>query len=387
MKRTLLAALLLLLAHAAFAQSYTGQSKNYISTGMPILLIAPDAVASAMGDAGVASTPDAYSAHWNNAKYAFINNKGGISTTYTPWLRNLGLSDMNLLYLAGYYGINNRSTLAASLTYFSLGDIQHTDEEGTDQGTFMPNEFAFDVTYAMKLSDNLSLGASGRYIRDDLTNGQDVERQTTKAANSLAADVGLYYQKDIDQKQTMAAGVNISNLGSKLSYSDDDTQNEFLPANLRFGGRYTYNADDFNKISVLLDFNKLLVPTPPQLNEETGEYEGKYENMADYRSTGSIQGVFNSFMDAPGGFKEEFSEIALSVGAEYWYANTFAARAGYFYEHENKGGRKYITLGIGMKYNIFVFDLAYLIPTSDFSNNPLANTIRISLALNFAKSK
>ncbi len=354
---------------------------------MPILLIAPDAVASAMGDAGVASTPDAYSAHWNNAKYAFINNKGGISTTYTPWLRNLGLSDMNLLYLAGYYGINNRSTLAASLTYFSLGDIQHTDEEGTDQGTFMPNEFAFDVTYAMKLSDNLSLGASGRYIRDDLTNGQDVERQTTKAANSLAADVGLYYQKDIDQKQTMAAGVNISNLGSKLSYSDDDTQNEFLPANLRFGGRYTYNADDFNKISVLLDFNKLLVPTPPQLNEETGEYEGKYENMADYRSTGSIQGVFNSFMDAPGGFKEEFSEIALSVGAEYWYANTFAARAGYFYEHENKGGRKYITLGIGMKYNIFVFDLAYLIPTSDFSNNPLANTIRISLALNFAKSK
>ena len=387
MKRTLLAALLLLLAHAAFAQSYTGQSKNYISTGMPILLIAPDAVASAMGDAGVASTPDAYSAHWNNAKYAFINNKGGISTTYTPWLRNLGLSDMNLLYLAGYYSINNRSAMAASLTYFSLGDIQHTDEEGTDQGTFMPNEFAFDVTYAMKLSDNLSLGASGRYIRDDLTNGQDVERQTTKAANSLAADVGLYYQKDIDQKQTMAAGVNISNLGSKLSYSDDDTQNEFLPANLRFGGRYTYNADDFNKISVLLDFNKLLVPTPPQLNEETGEYEGKYENMADYRSTGSIQGVFNSFMDAPGGFKEELSEIALSVGAEYWYANTFAARAGYFYEHENKGGRKYITLGIGMKYNIFVFDLAYLIPTSDFSNNPLANTIRISLALNFAKSK
>ena len=185
----------------------------------------------------------------------------------------------------------------------------------------------------------------------------------------------------------MAAGVHISNLGSKLSYSDDDTQNEFLPANLRFGGRYTYHADDFNKVSVLLDFNKLLVPTPPQLNEETGEYEGKYENLADYRSTGSIQGVFNSFMDAPGGFKEELSEIALSIGAEYWYANTFAVRGGYFFEHENKGGRKYITLGLGLKYNIFVFDLAYLIPTADFSNNPLANTIRISLALNFAKSK
>ena len=387
MKRTLLAAILILFTHAVCAQSYTGQSKNYISTGMPILLIAPDAVSSAMGDAGVASTPDAYSAHWNNAKYAFIDNKGGISTTYTPWLRNLGLSDMNLLYLAGYYSINSRNTVAAALTYFSLGDIQHTDEEGTDQGTFMPNEFAFDVTYAMKLSDNLSLGATGRYIRDDLTNGQDVERQTTKAANSLAADVGLYYQKDLDQKQSMAAGVHISNLGSKLSYSDDDTQNEFLPANLRFGGRYTYHADDFNKVSVLLDFNKLLVPTPPQLNEETGEYEGKYENLADYRSTGSIQGVFNSFMDAPGGFKEELSEIALSIGAEYWYANTFAVRGGYFFEHENKGGRKYITLGLGLKYNIFVFDLAYLIPTADFSNNPLANTIRISLALNFAKSK
>lgn len=394
MKKILATITLLLLAGAAMAQqatpkastNYTGGNKNYISTGMPILLIAPDAVSAGMGDVGVATNPDVYSAHWNNAKYAFIDNKSGIGLTYTPWLRNLGLSDMNLLYLAGYYKINNSSAIAAGLTYFTLGDIQHTDEEGADKGTFMPNEFAIDVTYSMKISDNLSLGASGRFIRDDLTNGQDIENQSTKAANALAADIGLYYQQDIDQKQSFAAGAHISNLGSKLSYSDDDTQNEFLPANFRFGGRYTYDADEYNKINVMVDFNKLLVPTPPTVNED-GDVIGYYENMADYRSTGSIAGVFNSFHDAPGGFKEELSEITLSLGAEYWYANTFAVRAGYFYESANKGGRKYITLGGGVKYNMFVIDLAYLIPTTSFGNNPLSNTIRISLALNLANTK
>lgn len=394
MKKILATITLLLVAGAVMAQqattksstNYTGGNKNYISTGMPILLIAPDAVSAGMGDVGVASTPDVYSTHWNNAKYAFIEDKSGIGLTYTPWLRNLGLSDMNLLYLSGYYKISSRSAFAAGLTYFTLGDIQHTDEEGADKGTFMPNEFAIDATYSMMISDNLSLGATGRFIRDDLTNGQDIENQSTKAANALAADIGLYYQRAIDKKQSFAAGAHISNLGSKLSYSDDDTQNEFLPANFRFGGRYTYDADDYNKINVMVDFNKLLVPTPPTVNED-GEVVGYYESMADYRSTGSIAGAFNSFHDAPGGFKEEISEITLSLGAEYWYANTFAVRAGYFYESANKGGRKYITLGGGVKYNMFVIDLAYLIPTTSFGNNPLSNTVRISLALNFANTK
>ena len=395
-KRIIAAALAALLASTGtlnaqtYIQNFTGQNKNYISTGMPILLIAPDGVASALGDAGAASTPDANSAHWNNAKFAFIENDMGISTTYTPWLRHLQVADMNLLYLAGYKRINDRSTVASSLTYFSLGEIQSTNGEGINQGLINPNEFAFDVTYAMKLADNLSLGATGRYIRSDLTNGMSIDDgsgfTTTKAANSLAADIGLYFQQDIDRRQAFAAGLNISNLGAKLSYSDDDTDKEFLPANLRLGGRYTYEPDNYNKINVLLDVNKLLVPTPPYTDDDGVTY-GRYQNMAEYNRLGSIQGVINSFYDAPGGWREELTELQLSLGAEYWYEETFAARLGYFWEHENKGGRQYATVGLGIKYNVVLVDFSYLIPTTEFSSNPLANTIRISVTLNMGKDK
>ena len=390
-KQILLAAALLLAfgtLHAqqkATVESFLGQH-NYISTGMPILLIAPDGVASAMGDAGAASTPDAYSTHWNNAKFAFVDNDLGISTTYTPWLRNLGVSDMNFLYLGAYKRINSRSTAAASLTYFSLGELQHTGEDGEDQGTFMPNEFAFDVSYAMKLSEYFSLGASGRFMRSDLTNGMDVEQQSTKAAKGLSADVGIYYQQEVDKGQEVAAGLSITNLGSKLRYSDDNTQAEFLPANLRIGGRYSYEIDNYNKITALLDFNKLLVPTPPYIDED-GEVYGRYESIVDYRQTGAMQGAIYSFFDAPGGFKEELAEVSISAGAEYWYANTFAVRAGHFYEAKTKGGRQYATVGLGLKYNAFIFDFAYLIPTTNFNTNPLANTMRISLSVNFGKNK
>lgn len=384
-----------LLSTSLWAQSnnqsnYAGQSKNYISTGMPILLVAPDAISSAMGDAGVASNPDANSTHWNNAKFAFVEDKMGFTTTYTPWLRKLGVSDMNLLYLGGYRQINGRSTIAASLTYFSLGELNHTDESGEDRGTFFPNEFAFDVTYAMKLGDNLSLGATGRFIRDDLTQGLDVQGQTTKAANALAADIGLYYQTTVDQHQSVAAGAHISNLGSKLRYSDDDTESEFLPANFRIGGRYTFEPDQYNKINVLVDLNKLLVPTPPvQVENEDGtiSYRGKYENMADYNMTGSIQGAINSFFDAPGGIAEEISEFNLAIGAEYWYQETFAGRIGYFFEPDSKGGRQYLTLGMGVRYNFLNFDFSYLLPTTLLANNPLANTIRISISANFGVKK
>ncbi|MBP5535885.1 MAG: type IX secretion system outer membrane channel protein PorV [Bacteroidales bacterium] len=394
MKKSILLALLTVIAVTGRVSAqdddnvnlYTGQTHNFISTGIPILLTTPDAVGGAMGDAGVASEPDAYSAHWNNAKFAFIENNMGVSTTYTPWLRNLGTYDMNLLYLGAYRRINNRSTLAAALTYFSLGEISNTDNEGKELGIFQPNEFAFDVTYAMKLNDNLSLGATGRFVRSDLTNGMDVDGQTTKAANGLAADVGIYYHTDIDSRQQFALGAHISNLGSKLSYSDEDTQKEFLPANLRIGGRYTFKPDDYNKINILLDINKLLVPTPPKTVGDS-TYSTFYRNMTEYRNTGAMLGAIQSFYDAPGGIGEEFRELQLSLGAEYWYANTFAARAGYFFEHETKGGRQYLTVGGGIRYNIFTFDLAYLIPTTRFSQNPLTNTVRISLTMNFAKSK
>ena len=392
-KRSLALIVALGFVGAAAAQTpagLTGQTKNYISTGMPILLIAPDAVSGAMGDVGAATMPDAYSAHWNNAKYAFIENDFGLSTTYTPWLRNLNVGDMNLLYLGGYKRINKRSTMGLSLTYFSLGEIQSTDAEGNNKGVMNPNEFAADGTYAMQINEQLSLGATVRFIRSDLTNGQNISDGsgyvTTKPAQSIAADLGMYWEHPIDANQEVAIGAFISNLGAKMSYSDDDTKKEFLPANLRIGGRYTNEIDDFNKISLMLDINKLLVPTPPKtIGDST--YSQYYRNMTEYYNTGVMKGVFQSFYDAPGGIGEELRELQVSAGAEYWYKNTLAARAGYFYEHSTKGGRQYATVGFGLRYNIMQVDFAYLIPTTSFSSNPLANTIRISLTINFAKKK
>ena len=395
MKKLTFLTLLMALGGMLSAQSsWIGQdasNKNYISTGMPIMLIAPDAVSAALGDAGVASTPDAYSAHWNNAKFAFIENQAGVSTTYTPWLRKLKVGDMNLFYLGGYYRINDRSTAAASLTYFTLGDIDMTDIDGQKINTLHPNEFAIDATYALKLSDNLSLGATGRYMRSDLTNGQTISdgsgNTATQAAISIAADIGLYYQQGIDKSQEYAIGAFISNLGAKLSYSNDDNDKEFLPANLRLGGRYTNRIDEYNKISVLLDFNKLLVPTPPYTKDGV-TYPSRFANdYTEYNNIGVIQGAIQSFYDAPGGFAEELHEIQISAGAEYWYAETFAFRAGYFYEHETKGGRQYATVGFGIRYNYFSGDFAYLIPTTTVSTNSLANTIRISIGLDMKPTK
>lgn len=385
----LIAALCLCSAAQAQYSGYntaTGQTNNYISTGMPILQIAPDAISGALGDAGAAYEPNAYSAHWNNAKLAFAPIDMSISTTYTPWLRKLD-SEMNFLYLGAYKRINKRSTAGVSLTYFTMGKIQHMNNEGASLGEFQPNEFALDGSYAMKLSDRMALGATIRYIHSDLTQGLDVEDQTTKAANALAADVGLYYEQDIDRQQKIAFALTLSNLGSKLSYSDDDTENEFLPANLRLGGRYTYEIDDYNKVNFLLDLNKLMVPTPPLYNATDSTWEGHYANMADYNSTSSVQGMLSSFFDAPGGLKEELHEVSLSAGAEYWYSDIIAARLGYFYEHKTKGARQYLTLGFGLRYKTMAFDFSYLIPTTSFSTNPLANTLRVSLTFNLDKKK
>jgi hypothetical protein len=378
MKKLTLLTLLIALGTGLWAQS---GNQNYISTGMPILLISPDAVSSGMGDVGAATTPDAYSAHWNNAKFAFTEDTFGVSTTFIPWLRNLNVGDMNLLYLGGYYKLGNRGTVAASLTYFSLGDIDMTDNEGMKVMVLHPNEFAFDLTYALKITDNLSLGASGRFMRSDLTNGQTINdgsgNSETHAANSLAADIGLYYQKPIDKEQEIAFGAFISNLGAKLSYSDANNNKEFLPSNLRLGGRYTNEIDEHNKISVMLDLNKLLVPTP---KFRTYSVDG-IQSLQEYNNISTMAGVFQSFSDAPGGMSEELQEIQLSAGAEYWYEEFLAVRAGYFYEHVNKGGRQYATVGIGLRYNIFSFDFSYLIPTTKLSTNPLSNTIRIQLSM------
>lgn len=386
MKKILLVVAILLLSNSIFAQldnnnlaidELSGKvidGNRIISTGVPLLIIAPDARSGAMGDVGVASTPDANSLHWNAAKLAFMQNQTGVSFTYSPWLREL-VSDIELLYLGGYYKVNERSTLGASLTYFSLGAIDFFDQEGMATGTYKPNEFAMDLAYTMKLNENFAISLTGRYIRSDLTQGQNVGTTQTHAANAGAADLGLYYQKAIKavRPSEYALGLQISNLGSKISYSDN-MDSEFLPANLRLGGRYTTQLDQFNEISIMMDFNKLLVPTPPVYNDSTGAiFAGMDPNV------GVFQGAIQSFYDAPNGFKEEIQEISLSIGAEYWYNKVLALRAGYFYEAKNKGARQYLTLGAGIKYNVMGLDISYLIATSALNNNPLKNTLRVGL--------
>lgn len=386
MKKTLIAILLATFASTGFAQLnnpnanvdwLTGKVENgnrIISTGVPLLLIAPDSRAGAMGDVGAASKPDANSIHWNAAKLSFMEKQAGLTFTYSPWLREI-VSDIKLMYLSGYYRLDERNTLGASLTYFSLGSIDFFSEDGQATGTYKPNEFAFDVAYSMKLSENLSMSLTGRYIRSDLTQGQNVGTTSTHAANAGAADLGLYYQNKInlEMPSEYAFGVQISNLGSKISYSDN-MESSFLPANLRIGGRYSMDFDQFNNLSVMADFNKLLVPTPPVYDNEGNIFAGKDPNV------GVLQGAIQSFYDAPNGLKEELQEISMSLGLEYWYNKILAVRAGYFYEAKNKGARKYLTLGAGLRYNVMGLDISYLISTSSLNNNPLKNTLRVSLS-------
>ncbi|MBR1769587.1 MAG: type IX secretion system outer membrane channel protein PorV [Bacteroidales bacterium] len=257
-----------------------------ISTGVPLLLIAPDSRSGAMGDIGVASTPDAYSNHWNAAKLPFAEKQFSVALTYSPWLREIA-SDINLTYLAGYYKLNELSAIGASLTYFSLGSIDFFNTEGLSTGTYNPNEFSFDVSYSLKLSDNFAASVTGRYIRSDLTQGQVVNNNSTHAASAVSADIGLYYQKDVlsDKPVQYALGLQISNLGNKISYSDN-LESSFLPANLRLGGRYTYTMDQFNKVSFMMDLNKLLVPTPPVRDTANEVYKGYEDNV------GVLTGVF-----------------------------------------------------------------------------------------------
>jgi len=340
---------------------------NIVSTGVPFLMIAPDARAGAMGDAGVSSSPDIYSMHWNPAKYAFIENDMGIGISYSPWLKNL-VPDLNLYSLNFYKRIDDRQTFAASLLYFSLGDVNFTDIDGYNVGTFRPNEFSFDMAYARKLSENFSASIAGRFIYSALTQGQAVQGVETKAGVSIAADISIYWRKEIRISRTEAVfafGVNISNIGSKISYTSD--RKEFIPTNLRFGPSLMLELDNYNSITFMFDVNKLLVPTP------------NGDAIPDDISV--IGGIFKSFTDAPGGFSEEIKELQLSFGVEYWYDKQFAIRAGYFYENELKGNRKFFTLGAGLKYNVFGLDFSYLIPTAQ--QHPLESTLRFSLLLDF----
>lgn len=356
----------------------TTSGANTITTAVPFLSITPDSRAGGMGDAGVGTTPDLSSQHWNPAKYAFMESEMGVSLSYSPWLRAL-VDDMNLAYLVGYKKIDDVQTISSSLRYFSLGDIMFTSDFGEFMGQQSPNEFAIDLGYSRMLSEVFSGSVAIRYIRSDLTGGQLINGVESKAGNSYAADVAFYYYNEFRANRRdniFSAGINIQNIGAKISYTDGEVK-DFIPTMLKLGAAYTTEADQYNKFTFTVEANKLLVPTPPK--DTTLFEEGAVIYPGGINSDKSvIAGIFSSFGDAPGGMKEELQEINFSAGVEYWYNNQFALRAGYFYEHENKGNRKFLTAGAGFRMNVFALDFSYLLPTQ--RNHPLENTLRFTLS-------
>lgn len=347
-----------------------------ITTAVPFLRISPDARSGAMGDVGIALSPDANAQYWNVGKIAASDKKAGLSVTYTPWLKEL-VPDVFLGYIAGYvkFGEENNQAISGSLRYFNLGNIDYRDESNNPNGSGKPREFALDLGYSRRLSTELSLGIALRYINSNIAAGAN-DFTTYRPANAFGADVGLYYSKtqeiSDEQSGTFSAGAIISNLGSRITYSQQER--DFLPANLGIGAAYTYKIDHYNKITGALDLNKSLVPAPLWKTDSNGD---PYQDPQ--RDKTVISGVFSSFKDAPPGFG-----TTISVGAEYLYQDQFAVRAGYFYENKDNGNRKYLTVGLGVKYNVFGLNFSYLIPSgSSTARNPLSNTLRFSLLFDF----
>ena len=348
--------------------------RNVITTAAPFLLITPDSRAAGMGDIGVATSADANSIHWNPAKLAFVERQAGISLSAAPWLRTL-IPDVWFYYLSGYTKLNDRNAIGASLRYFSLGDIQFTDEFGNPLGNYEPKEFAFDGTYSTKLSDHFSMGVALRFIFSDLARGQVGNNGTEiKAGIAGAGDLSAFYTNDVEiqgRKFDFNIGANISNIGNKISYTNSG-QADFIPTNLKLGTYWNTEIDDHNEIGFGVDFNKLLVPTPQYITDSSGNIIGRTLS-----TDPTLVGMWKSFSDAPGGFREEMREFNISIGAEYWYDKQFALRIGFFHEDSTKGARQYFTFGAGLKYQVFQIDAAYLQPIA--RRHPLQNTIRFSL--------
>ena len=368
--------MIMMLMLAAIALPAMAQKDNFfnpVTTSVTSQSIAPDARSAGMGDVGAATDPDVVSQYWNPAKYPFNISRAGVAINYTPWLRQL-VSDIDLAYVAGYYRIGDYSAVSASLRYFSLGEVQMSDDENL---TINPYEMSFDVAYSLMLSENFSLGAAVRWIYSDLT--YDFTSDTAPGS-AFAADLSCYYQNylNIGQRECqLGLGLNISNIGSKISFGGDNNS-EFIPTNMRLGASLMVPIDEYNRFTIAADANRLLVPTYPKQNE--GESTEAYQERVqkDYYDVSSISGIFKSFGDAPGGFKEELQEIQWSVGAEYIYHDKFALRAGYHHESENKGNRKYFTVGAGFKMSVFSLDAGYVIATA--KSNPLDQTLRFSLS-------
>jgi hypothetical protein len=339
-----------------------------ITTAVPFIGITPDARHAALGEAGVATSADANAAYWNAGKLVFIDYDYGGSLSYTPWLGKI-VNDMWISSLTGFYRINREQVVAASVKYFDLGEISFRGRANEPLGDFNPKEAAFDATYSRKLTENFAIGISGRYIFSNLTGaftGPDAQ-----AGNSVAADIGVYYQKLLQggsRESMLSLGAQISNIGAKISYTDNNNK-DFLPTNLRLGGAYLTQLDAFNTLTFILDLNKLMVPSPGSGRD----------------TVSLLSGMFGSFSDAPGGFKEELQEFTISTAVEYWYRHTFSGRIGYFNEHKDKGNRKYLTMGVGFRKDNFGIDIAYIVPTNQ-REHPLAETIRFTLLYQIGSS-
>jgi hypothetical protein len=351
---------------------------NAVTSAVPFLRIVPDARGGAMGDVGIATSVDPNGMHYNQSKLAFAERNVGVSATYTPWMRNLGLNDVYLAYLSGYVRLDKLQSVGGSLRFFSLGDIEFTNEAGESLGQGRPNEFEFTGAYARKLTDKFSAAVGAKFIYSNLATGRFVEGNEIKPGIAGAADISVTYKTPVklnENKSDFTFGAAISNLGSKITYTNS-VNRDFIPTNLGIGGALKLGLDDYNSITFTTDFNKLLVPTPrPEIDDDG-------DGIPDYKQLSPVRGVFRSFGDAPGGFAEEMKEITIGAGAEYWYDDQFAVRMGYFYEHYSKGNRKYFSVGLGVKYNIFGLNLSYLVPTSN-QRNPLDNTLRFSLLFDF----
>lgn len=383
-----IAVLLILLT----AVQITKAQDRVITTGVPFLLIAADARSASMGDQGVATAPDAFSQQYNPAKYAFAPDKYGGSVSYTPYLTDI-VNDISLAQITFYNRFNERNAFAASLRYFGLGEIELRKNYDDPARIVKPNELAFDLSYSLKLSDHFAMAVAGRYIRSSLKIPD--ENNDTKPASSFAVDVAGYFQSEeiafSEFNGKYKLGFNFQNMGPKISYASDDNENNsnFLPANLKLGGGFDFILDDYNKVSLNLEFNKLLVPTPQDadLNGDgvintDEEVAQRQQNINDYQSTNWTSGIFKSFGDAPDGFSEELKEVTYAVGAEYMYQDSFAFRLGYFNESPEKGARRFFSLGAGFKYNIVKVDVSYLFSASKVKN-PLENTLRFSLSFAF----
>ena len=345
---------------------------NVVTTAVPFLRISPDARAGGMGDAGIATSADANSAFWNIAKVPFANKKLAVSATYSPWLSDLKLNDVYLASLSGYYKLDDEQAITGSLRYFSLGKIQFTDASGNPLQEGNPREFGLDVGYSRKLSDKMGLGVALRYINSNLVNGT-VNGTNYKPGTAVAGDIHFFYKGTNASGNGVDFGATLSNLGSKISYTNDANQKDFIPANLGVGAAYNKVFDADNKITFALDLNKLLVPTPPTETDPA--------TIADYRSQGVVGSWFSSIADG-----DDLKEISVSTGAEYWYKNQFAMRAGYFYENRVKGDRRFFTLGAGLKYSTYGLNFSYLLPTgSGVNRNPLSNTLRFSILFDMDK--